>query len=114
MILTRDTSKKCANQSHETFIDPNQIEHLFGPCLRRSAQYSALNFEHYFPGDGPSENEGLVAGRQNNVKVYQMRSPEIPSDFRSRCLLAMQMLRNIDYGKAFSVDYGTSYNFDSN
>lgn len=47
------------------------------------------------PAKGPSENERVGAGRHNRMVRYQMISSNSPYDFQSRCLLAIQMPKNI-------------------
>lgn len=81
MAVTRGTPKKWANESPETAIDRNKVEHPVWTLPAPFCGMQYINNERYLPGDCPSKNEQLMAVRPNNVEFYEMRSPDRPSGF---------------------------------
>lgn len=48
------------------------------------------------------------------MELYQIRSPDNPSDFQVDCLLAICTLINIKHGEKIYIEDGISYSFDFN
>lgn len=113
MPLTWDTSEKSANHWSKKINDGNQVRHPVWTVPVPSCAIRCIDGDCYLPGDCTSENEWLGAGRQNEVRLYEMRSPCNLSDSQSHSFLALQRLRNIEYSGELHEDYGSSYNFDT-
>lgn len=65
----------------------------------------------YFPNDGASEIEGLVAIWQSSVDFYHTISPDSLYDSQSHRTL-VRTLRNFEYGDELFVGFGSSYKFE--
>lgn len=90
----------------------------WAPCLdcastiRRHAVHQ-LRTLFSWRRDGVSEEERLLAVQQNIVEFYQTKSPDSATNFQLHRILAIRMLRNIEYDKELCVSYADSFNFES-
>lgn len=73
--------KKWANQLSETAVGQYQVGHAVWIVPETFCDIRYGNDGRYLPADGASGTGQLVAARQSNVELYQIRAPDSPPDF---------------------------------